>query len=169
MNSNVSKEYTIAELARDIGVSKATVYNKIQDFQNILESHINVKKGIKYLDITGFQIIKDSIGVSKNRNHILERLETLESTDEKLHEIKDSSQLETLERYVESLESQIEFLKEDNIFLKEHLSKEIEAKNRQLEAKDQLLQNFQVLLREQKMIQEAPKEKFLRRILKKIT
>jgi len=127
--SKVSKKYTIAEVARCIGVSKATVYNKIQDFQNILESHIKVVKGIKYLDERGLHVIKDSIGVSKNRNTILE---PLESADEKQHETKNSSSLETLEtleRYVESLENQTEFLKKDK-------DNQIATLNEQLKVKD---------------------------------
>jgi len=153
-----SKEYTITEITEIVGVSKATVYNKILTFQDILRNHINVRKGTKYVDSKGLEIIKNSIGVSKinfNPPEIIDENHLITS---------DSRLLETLERNIESLETQIEFLKNDNIFLREHLSKEIEAKNKQLEAKDQLLQNFQVLLREQKSFLEAPKKSFFQRI-----
>lgn len=87
MDFKDSKKYTIAEVARDIGISKATVYNKIQDFQVILKSHIKVVKGIKYLDLKALQIIKDSIGVSKIKN---KQLETLETVSGNVDEIRDS-------------------------------------------------------------------------------
>ena len=61
-----SKEYTITEITEIVGVSKATVYNKILTFQDILRNHINVRKGTKYVDPKGLEIIKNSIGVSKS-------------------------------------------------------------------------------------------------------
>lgn len=145
-----SKEYKISEIVDDIWVSKVTVYNKISNLKWVLRNHIKIRKGIKYIDAEGLEIIKNSIGLSKEKFKGLnedykEADETLHNTDVSNHQ----ESLETTKRYIESLESQIEYLKNDNKFLKELLDKETGSKNKQLEAKDQLLQNFQVLLEQE--------------------
>jgi hypothetical protein len=155
-----SKEYKISEITEIIGASKATIYNKIQCFQDILRKHIKVRKGVKYIDSIGMEIIKNSIGLSKGK------FENEEEASNRTNIAGLFEKLEDNKKYIDNLEGQIEFLKSDNIFLKEYLVKEIEAKNKQLEAKDQLLQNFQVLLREQKNILEAPKKNFFQKIFR---
>jgi hypothetical protein len=156
--SNDFKEYTIAEVATCIGVSKATVYNKIHDFQNILESHVKVRKGIKYLDETGLHVIKDSIGVSKNRNAILE---TLESVDKKQHETKDLSPLETLERYVKSLENQIEFLKKDKDTQIVTLNEQLKVKDTQIQSLADALSKSQKLNENNQILLSQAQQKIL--------
>ena len=61
------KVYTIAEIADIIGVSKATIYNKLNSLKGILRNHIKVRKGVKYLTSEGVNIIKDTIGLSEEQ------------------------------------------------------------------------------------------------------
>lgn len=141
-----SKEYKISEIVDIIGVSKATIYNKLSSLQDLLRNHINIRKGIKYIDYEGFEIIKNAIGLSKERYTDLKEnsLTELESIDNG----KVSSELETLEKnnkYLESLEIQIEYLK--SVITEK--DKQLETKDIQISEITKLVENGQVLQKQQ--------------------
>jgi hypothetical protein len=96
-----SKEYKISEIVDTIGVSKATVYNKLGSLKDLLRNHIKVRKGIKYIDSKGLEIIKNSIGFSKEQYTDLKDNSEIEL--ENIDNSTVSSSLETLER-LETLE-----------------------------------------------------------------
>ena len=55
--------YRVIEVARMLGVSKVTIYKKINKNKKALKAHIHTRSNITYIDDTGVQIIKDSIEV----------------------------------------------------------------------------------------------------------
>jgi hypothetical protein len=120
------KKYKISEIIEIVGASRATIYNKISVLKGSLETHISIKKGITYVDEEGIEIIKKSIGLTK------EQIKKQENTSTTM----DSNFLETNKKYIETLEKQIESIKDDNNFLKG-----------QLNNKDEIIKNFQFLLK----------------------
>lgn len=57
--------YKVIEAANMLGVSKVTIYKKINLFKKELKPHIQVKKNIKYIDEQGIEIIKASLIANK--------------------------------------------------------------------------------------------------------
>ncbi len=55
--------YRVIEVARMLGVSKVTIYKKINKNKKALKAHIHTRSNITYIDDAGVQIIKDSIEV----------------------------------------------------------------------------------------------------------
>lgn len=162
--------YTVSEIAQEIGLSKVTIYNKINALQSQLKPYIKHKKGIQYIDDEGLLIIKKACG--------------LEVTDEPLNETaadKDhspaaSNGVNQFENILKTLESLNDNLNSDYIqSLKdqiEHLKGEISTKNEQLQAKDELLKNFQVMLQTEKQsrqLLEASREERERKMDEFIT
>jgi hypothetical protein len=155
-----SKEYKISEIVDDIGVSKATIYNKLSSLKDLLRNHIKVRKGIRYVDYEGFRIIKNSIGFSKEQYTDLKENLTLEP--EYVGSVDDSSKLETLEnsnKLIESLETQLEYLKS----VISEKDKQLSASQEQTANLTRLLENSQVLLKQQQekilFLESPPKEK----------
>jgi Leucine-rich repeat (LRR) protein len=145
-----SKEYKISEIVDSIGVSKATVYNKLSSLKDILRNHVKVRKGVRYVDYEGFQIIKNSIGFSKEQytDFTTPLTENLIPEVENIDNIDDSSKLESLEindKYLESLEKQIEYLK--SIITEK--DKQLETRDLQINDMTKLVENSQVLLKQQ--------------------
>lgn len=141
-----SKEYKISEIVDIIGVSKATVYNKIGSLQDLLRNHINIRKGVKYVDYEGFSIIKDSIGFSKVQYTDLKEDPTKEPETIDISIV--SNKIETLEnndKLIESLETQLEYLK--SVIAEK--DKQLEVRDTQIIGMTKLVENSQVLLRQQ--------------------
>jgi transposase len=53
--------YRVIEVAKMLGVSKVTIYKKINKNKKALKNHIHVRSNITYVDDDGIQIIKDTI------------------------------------------------------------------------------------------------------------
>jgi hypothetical protein len=153
------KEYKISEIVDMIGVSKATVYNKIGSLKDILRNHINVRKGIKYIDSEGFSIIQDSIGFSKVQYTDLK--EEFKIEQENINNSIVSNKIETLEnnsKLIESLETQLEYLK--SVIAEK--DRQLETRDSQISGMTKLVENSQVLLRQQQdkiFLLESPQDK----------
>jgi hypothetical protein len=153
------KEYKISEIVDMIGVSKATVYNKIGSLKDILRNHINVRKGIKYIDSEGFSIIQDSIGFSKVQYTDLK--EEFKIEQETINNSIFSNKIETLEnnsKLIESLETQLEYLK--SVIAEK--DRQLETRDSQISGMTKLVENSQVLLRQQQdkiFLLESPQDK----------
>lgn len=53
--------YKVIEVSKLLGVSKVTIYKKMEIFKKELKPHIHKKKNITYLDDEGIEIIKESL------------------------------------------------------------------------------------------------------------
>lgn len=53
--------YKVIEVSKLLGVSKVTIYKKMEIFKKELKPHIHKKKNITYLDDEGVEIIKESL------------------------------------------------------------------------------------------------------------
>jgi DNA-binding phage protein len=138
----------VSEIAQEMGLSKVTIYNKINALQNDLKPYIRHKKGIQYIDDEGLLILKKACGlevagdilkeaaVSKAAEQDLsEGLKQFEIINKSLEGLKETINSD----YIQSLKDQVE-----------HLKQELNIKNDQLQAKDELLKNFQVMLQTEK-------------------
>lgn len=151
--------YKVSEIAKAMGLSKVTIYNRVNTLQNELKPYIRHKKGVQYIDDKGLLILKKSCGLKVDDDALQETaaskaqeqdisdgLKQFESLNKSIESLKNSVNSE----YVQALKNQIEDLKT-----------EIENKNRQLDAKDRLLENFQVMLqseRQSRLQLEAARE-----------
>jgi subtilase family serine protease len=133
----LKKEYKIVEIVDMIGASKATIYNKLNILKTSLKNHVNTRKGITYIDEEGIEIIKKSIGLTKEK--FQEQMNPRKKTN--------STESKHNQEYIESLKNQIETLKYDNEFLSNFLKQTITEKDKQLNSKDEIIKNFQVLLK----------------------
>lgn len=115
--------YKVIEVADMLGISKVTIYKKIELLKKDLKSHIHKKKNITYLDDEAVKIIKENTPVG-NKIPLNEEYSNLKDEYEKsLKEIdclKDKK-VEYLKSKVSELENEIELKK-----------KQIEMKNEQI-------------------------------------
>lgn len=149
----------MSEIAQATGLSKVTIYNKINALQNELRPYIRHKKGIQYIDDEGLLILKKSCGLEVDDDALKETaasksleqdtsdyLKQFEIINKSIESLKDSLNSE----YIDALKGQINDLK-----------KELDNKNTQLDTKDRLLENFQVMLqseRQSRLQLEAARE-----------
>lgn len=153
----MSKEYKIPEIVDIIGVSRATVYNKINSLSNVLDKYTTVRKGTKYIHSEGVEILKKSIRYSNIlESQEADSAEISETKQENIDNTNDSNESKILEnqesstKYIESLESQLEYLKSI-----------ISEKDKQLGDMTRLVENSQVLQKQQQekiFFLEQPKE-----------
>ena len=58
--------YRVIEVARMLGVSKVTIYKKVNKNKKALKNHIHTRSNITYIDDAGVELIKDTIEVSSS-------------------------------------------------------------------------------------------------------
>jgi hypothetical protein len=133
----VLKQYTIAEIAEKLQVSKVTVYNKIKDFN--LKEFTEVNRGVKYLNQEGFEVLNESIGLT------LEQYKEFKGLNKEFKE-PPINLLDTLNIEVQTVKN--EYIN--------HLKTQIETKDNQifelmeqLKNKDRLLANSQIIQKQQ--------------------
>ena len=56
--------YRVIEVARMLGVSKVTIYKKVNKNKKLLKNHIHTRSNITYIDDVGVDIIKNTIEIS---------------------------------------------------------------------------------------------------------
>lgn len=56
--------YRVIEVAKMLGVSKVTIYKKINKNKKSLKPHVHTRSNITYIDDQGVEIIKDSIEIA---------------------------------------------------------------------------------------------------------
>lgn len=80
--------YRVIEVAKMLGVSKVTIYKKINKNKKALKNHIHVRSNITYVDDDGIQIIKDTIEstTGSSPNESVDAIEELTSIIDFLNE-----------------------------------------------------------------------------------
>lgn len=149
--------YTVAEVSEIVGLSKASIYNKIN--KKDLKEHLVKKQGVTYLDEIGLDLIKNDIKDFKDDIKVLNVKEidrnelNIEETDST---IDDDVATDTEDSSIRT--EYINYLKVEN----ERLWSELKIKDEQMQSKDvqiqelnerlkeahKLTENSQILLRE---------------------
>ncbi|OQY10652.1 MAG: hypothetical protein B6I28_00565 [Fusobacteriia bacterium 4572_132] len=138
--------YKVIEVANMLGVSKVTIYKKMEIYKKELKSHIHKKQNITYIDDKGVDIIKNSLSIlSLNSELEVEYKKKIELIEKKLEKQKSGLSKMSLDfnrtlidstnnvkSYIRMLENQIKF------------------KKRELEHKNLLLKEFKELIKENK-------------------
>lgn len=113
MGKEVKEWFKVSEIAKVVGVSKVSVYNKIKTIDtNILQSLWKREKGIMYYNIKAVDIIINAF----NQNEYVPS-ENQEET-ENIEDNKNDN--EYIEKYILELENEIKYLKEQ-ITIKDEL------------------------------------------------
>lgn len=111
--------YRVIEVARMLGVSKVTIYKKVNKNKKNLKNHIHTRSNITYIDDVGVEIIKETIEVSSNNSY------------------GGANDIDELKReYVEDLNETIEFL-----------SSQIQIKKRQVQKKDEIIEAYKGIIK----------------------
>lgn len=106
----------VIEAANQLGVSKVTIYKKMDLFKKELKGHIKKVKGITYLDQEAYDIIRRSLienGVVKDESLSPELIEAYqEKLKEKYNRMADLSKvsIKTKKDSINDLELMLEFL-----------------------------------------------------------
>lgn len=111
--------YRVIEVARMLGVSKVTIYKKVNKNKKALKNHIHTRSNITYIDDTGVDLIKD----------------TLEITSGVVYSSSNDS--DDLKR---------EYLDDLNEFI-ECLSQQIQVKKKQVQKKDEIIESYKSVLK----------------------
>jgi predicted transcriptional regulator len=111
--------YRVIEVAKMLGVSKVTVYKKINKNKKSLKNHIHTRSNITYIDDTGVEIIKSTIEVSST------------------YSTNDQSDINLVQKeMLDSLNENISFLNEQIII-----------KKMQLDAKNEIIEGYKSILK----------------------
>jgi len=111
--------YRVIEVAKMLGVSKVTVYKKINKNRKSLKNHIHTRSNITYIDDIGVEIIKSTIEVSST------------------YSTNDQSDINLVQKeMLDSLNETIAFLNE-----------QITIKKKQLEAKNEIIEHYKSILK----------------------
>ena len=170
MNEN---DYTINQVSEILKVSKQCIYKKLNLLKDVLNPHLSIQNGIKYLSEEGLQIINKNLNSNKKLKDLksLKKFEydenVIEIFKQQINDLK--QQKENLQHELEtrvfelsknhkeqineiksSYENQFEHFKKESF----EKNKQLESKDKQLENKDKLLENMQVLLKDQKLLLE---------------
>lgn len=111
--------YRVIEVARMLGVSKVTIYKKVNKNKKALKNHIHTRSNITYIDDIGVEIIKETIEVSSNN-----LFGNGNDTDEFKRE------------YLEDLTEMIDYL-----------SVQIQIKKKQVQKKDEIIEAYKGIIK----------------------
>lgn len=115
--------YKVIEVARILGVSKVTIYKKMDLLKKDLKSHVHKKKNVTFIDDEGVELIRSSI--SKGPVFVTSDIGS-DAIDIKHNHIED------LNSFLVSLNNQIM------------------VKKNQIEEKDRILNNMKHIMKETK-------------------
>lgn len=127
----------VIEVANLLGVSKVTIYKKMEKFKKELKPHLHKKRNITYVDDDGVEIIRQSL---IENNVIFEKIDI-------------ENQVKELTVVVASKNDQLEWMNtqlmtayRDDIlnlrFVLDLLNAQIKVKTSQLKEKEEMLSNF---------------------------
>ena len=119
----------VSEVAKQLEVSRQTIYNHIGKLDDDIAKHIYRQEGVKVIDGQGIKLIKRSIGRQKGFKKSTEEFDSQEGDNQQ------QGEKEALQGHIKSLKEEID-----------RLESELQEKNKQLERKDKQLENFQVML-----------------------
>jgi len=127
----------VIEVANLLGVSKVTIYKKMEKFKKDLKPHLHKKRNITYVDDAGVEIIRQSLienNVIFEKNDIENQVKEL---TERVSESKDQ---------LTWMNTQLVTAYRDDIlnlrFVLELLNAQIKVKSSQLQEKEEMLSNF---------------------------
>jgi tRNA-dihydrouridine synthase len=146
--------FTIEQVAEKIGVSKITIYNKLNKINDKLKEHVYIKDNTTMLDNDAVKIIKDSI----NPNKFKTKKEQIKGQDAK----EDIFLL----KVIDQMQKHIDELRSDKEKLFRELEEQREIYKKELEDQRKLHQNTQVLLQQaqqQALLIQNQQEKELRK------
>lgn len=118
--------YTVAEVAERTGLSKTSIYNRLQ--LDEFKRHTTKKQGITYITENGLKLIYDSINNFTN---------DFESTESRENDCESENQFSVEQLFITHLQKE-----NDNLW------DELQEKNHQINKLSQLVENGQVLLKE---------------------
>jgi lipopolysaccharide biosynthesis regulator YciM len=127
----------VIEVANLLGVSKVTIYKKMEKFKKELKPHLHKKRNITYVDDDGVEIIRQSL---------IENNVIFEKTDIE-NQVKElSAQLEKKEEQLNWINNQLMTAYRDDIlnlrFVLDLLNGQIKVKSSQLIEKEEMLSNY---------------------------
>ena len=128
----------VIEVANSLGVSKVTIYKKIEKMKKEMKPHIHKKRNITYIDEGGIELIKNSL----IENNVIIRDE---SNEEKIKE---------LENIIENRGKKISWFNENLIsisrddllnlrFVLDILNSQLKIKEDEIERKEKIIKGFQ--------------------------
>ena len=127
----------VIEVANLLGVSKVTIYKKMEKFKKELKPHLHKKRNITFLDDDGVEIIRQSL----IENNVIFEKSDIENQVKELEE--------TLDKKIEQLEwmnTQLLAAYRDDIlnlrFVLDLLNGQIKVKTSQLKDKEQMLSDY---------------------------
>lgn len=117
LGKEVKEWFKVSEIAKVVGVSKVSIYNKIKTIDaDILQSLWKREKGIIYYNIKAVDIIINAF----NQNEYVPS-ESQEQNEDETEEIENNkNDNEYREKYISELENEIKYLK-DQIAIKDDL------------------------------------------------
>ncbi|MCA0384964.1 MAG: hypothetical protein LCH34_05120 [Firmicutes bacterium] len=110
--------YRVIEVARMLGVSKVTIYKKVNKNKKLLKNHIHTRSNITYIDDVGVDIIKNTIEIST-----IQPYGGLDSDELKRDYIEDMNEMIDL------------------------LSYQIQIKKRQIQRKDEIIESYKSIIK----------------------
>lgn len=131
----------VIEVAQELGVSKVTIYKKIDLFKSELRGHTKKQKGILYLD----EVAKDIIKKSLVDNGVLRDVDDLSDINEKLLD-----QIKGAEDYLDFYQNEISKIRIDNIkdleLISDFLENQLSMKQSLLKQKDEQLKKYKEMI-----------------------
>lgn len=137
--------YKVIEAANQLGVSKVTIYKKMELYKKELKGHIKKVKGITFLDEDAYELIKKSLvenGVIKDDTL---SPELIEAYQEKLRE-KYSRMADLSKHTLKAKKSNLN----DMELVLEFLSNQINMKQQMLSQKEEQLKAYKELISKNK-------------------
>lgn len=114
---NEQYKYDVKTICELLSISRTTLYKRLIKFENQLNGHIAMNKGIRYFDDIALEILKDdTINVNTNTN-------TVNTNDSALYDVLSntiallSQQLQEKDRQIEDLTS---IIKSNQVLLKQN-------------------------------------------------
>jgi len=111
--------YRVIEVARMLGVSKVTIYKKVNKNKKALKNHIHTRSNITYIDDVGVEIIKETIEISSTN---------MFGSGNDIDELK--------KEYLEDMNETFEFL-----------SAQIQIKKKQVQKKDEIIEAYKGIIK----------------------
>lgn len=132
--------YSVSEISELINLSKVSIYKKLKAEQ--FESHIIKKKGTTYIDKEGFELLKRSLKLNT------EEKKDLNSSNINLENMIDTDEL-----------NELKILRQDYIAT---MKKQLDQKDKQIEELHRLIENNQILLKQEKQVNQLQLEEHLK-------
>lgn len=127
----------VIEVANLLGVSKVTIYKKMEKFKKELKSHLHKKRNITFVDDEGIEIIRQSL----IENNVIFEKTDIENQVKHLEE-----ELSNTKDQLEWMNTQLMTAYRDDIlnlrFVSDLLSGQITAKTSRLQEKEEMLANY---------------------------